>query len=256
MNAIDNTRRKSDGVRDDAIINPTDGNGGVNLGRVAVMVSSQNDLRMFCARLQIAENNFSRLFNSKLYIHNSFTRRYSLAGPVIGAPYAVMVLEKLIARGAKKILFVGWCGALSPGVQIGEIIVPTGSFIDEGTSRHYEATGNKLAEPSQQMLGGITRILKDHRLPFHEGTVWTTDAVYRETPEKIRAFQRQNVLAVEMELSALFTVGRFRKVDVAGILVISDDLSSGIWKPGFKEHRFKKTRKQVCEAIVTLFRSA
>jgi purine-nucleoside phosphorylase len=249
-------RQQSRGINDDAIINPTDGNEGEKLGRVAVMVSSQNDLRMLCDRLQIAKNNFSRLFNSKLYVHNLPSQRYSLVGPVIGAPYAVMVLEKLIAHGAKKILFIGWCGAISSSVKIGEIIVPTGSFIDEGTSRHYEAAENKLAAPSQQMLGGITQILKNHRLPFHEGIVWTTDAIYRETPEKVGAYQSQNVLAVEMEISALFTVGEFRKVNVAGILVVSDDLSSGMWKPGFKERRFKRTRKQVSEVVVTLFRSS
>jgi uridine phosphorylase len=256
VNVTDNTRQQSRDTRYDAIINPTDGEEGVNLGGLAVMVSSQNDLRMLCGRLQIVERKFSYLFNSKLYIHNTPPRRYALVGPVIGAPYAVMVLEKLVARGAKKILFIGWCGALSPRVQIGEIVVPTGAFIDEGTSRHYEVTDSGIAAPSHQMLGGITQILKYHGLPFHRGVIWTTDAVYRETPEKIEAYQSQNVLAVEMEISALFTVGHFRKVDVAGILVVSDELSSGTWKPGFNEHRFKRTRKKVCEVVVTFFRSS
>lgn len=56
-------------------------------------------------------------------------------------------------------------------------------------------------------------------------------------------------MAVEMECSALFTVGGFRGIDVAALLVVSDDLSSLTWRPGFKDPRFIRGREVACNVI-------
>ena len=90
------------------------------------------------------------------------------------------------------------------------------------------------------------------KIKFHDGIVWTTDAIYRETQEKLEYYQAKDVLAVDMELSALFTVGRFRNIEIGSILVVSDELSTYKWRPGFREKRFIKTRKIVAEAIKNL----
>ena len=43
------------------------------------------------------------------------------AGPYVGAPYGVMILESLIAKGAEKIIVLGWCGSLTQEISIGDI---------------------------------------------------------------------------------------------------------------------------------------
>jgi len=48
-----------------------------------------------------------------------------VVGPFVGAPYAAMLLETLIAWDVEKIIFFGWCGAISHDVKIGDIIIPT-----------------------------------------------------------------------------------------------------------------------------------
>jgi hypothetical protein len=86
--------------------------------------------------------------------------------------------------------------------------------------------------------------------------VWTTDAPYRETPDQVRAYQERGALAVEMECSALFTLGAFRSAAVASLLVVSDELSSPTWRPGFKDPRFSLGRESACEAIGRLCSAA
>jgi nucleoside phosphorylase len=120
-------------TKDDAIVRPVKGKNSPQPGACAVMVSSESDLRMLCRKMNLLENCFIKLFTSRLYIDNR-RANLTLVGPFIGAPYAVMILETLIARGVRKILFFGWCGAISPDVKIGDIIIPTGAIIDEGTS--------------------------------------------------------------------------------------------------------------------------
>jgi uridine phosphorylase len=217
------------------------------------MVSTQADLNTI--RKQAALVKARRpLLMSSLYSADSPDAAMSVSGPMMGAPYAVAVMETLIAWGARSLLFFGWCGAISPAVGIGDIIVPTGSIIDEGTSLHYGSDTGRTSAASREAVKQIEDILTDRGLPFHKGIVWSTDAPFRETPEKVTAARHQGAVAVEMETSALFTAGRFQQVSVGAVLVVSDDLSSLAWKPGFKDKRFRNSRRAVCECLAGLCR--
>ena len=92
-------------------------------------------------------------------------------------------------------------------------------------------------------------IIHVHGRRLHRGPVWTTDAPFRETPAKVSDYQRRGALAVEMECSALFTVAAFRAVSAAALLVVSDELSSLTWRPGFRDPRFTRGREAACDAI-------
>ncbi len=61
----------------------------------------------------------------------------TLVAPAIGAPYAVAVLEKLIALGAAMVLALGWCGSLQARAPIGAVILPEAAVSGDGTSRYY-----------------------------------------------------------------------------------------------------------------------
>ncbi|MBW1644218.1 MAG: nucleoside phosphorylase [Deltaproteobacteria bacterium] len=235
--------------RSDEIVTPVKGKSSPNLGPVAVMVSTQADLSLFCNLTDLDEKKYRNLFVSRLYVSNTAEAGFSVVGPFVGAPYAAMLLETLVAWGAEKIIFFGWCGAISHDVKIGDVIIPTGAIIDEGTSKHYHQEEDGVSRPSSYILKNTKEALIKAGLAFHEGVVWSTDAIYRETSEKVKYYQAKDILAVEMELSALFTVGKFRNVQMGGILVVSDELSTLKWQPGFKEQHFKESRKAVIEVI-------
>lgn len=212
-----------------------------------VMAASLADLSMLCGSLGVDKTGFRSFITSRLYTEEG--RGYALVGPMIGAPYAVMLMETLIAWGVQTLVFVGWCGAISPKVHIGDIIVPTDALVDEGTSLHYRMKTGERATAGNDITTRVTKELVRKKIPFHTGTIWTTDGFFRETPERVRHFQEQKALAVEMELSALFSVGKFRGVEVGAMLVVSDTLSTLSWQQGFKEKRFKAQRRAVCEVI-------
>jgi uridine phosphorylase len=173
----------------------------------------------------------------------------ALVGPVLGAPQAVMVLEKLIALGVQHLIAVGWCGSLQPKVRIGDVVIPMGSFSEEGTSKHYPID-EPLPGPSEKLLGMLLESLEPLGLTLHKGMVWTTDAPFRETASKVVGYRKRGVLAVEMEASALFTVSKFRKVDMVLLLVVSDELSSLKWVHGFRENRFLETRQTLIRSTL------
>jgi purine-nucleoside phosphorylase len=68
----------------------------------------------------------------------------------------------------------------------------------------------------------------------------------------VKYFQCQDAIGVEMEISALFTVAQFRGVDLAAMAVVSDELASFKWRPGFKTDAFKHGRQAACTVLKEL----
>lgn len=80
----------------------------------------------------------------------------TLVGPILGAPQAVIAMEKLIVLGAKRIWILGWCGSLQPGLSIGDLVVPVRAVSEEGTSRHYPVgERDRLLSRTEPHAGGI-----------------------------------------------------------------------------------------------------
>ena len=235
--------------RDDALVKPVVTKNTPRLGRLAVLVSSESDMRLLDSRLGIDPATYRPLFMSRLYPDPSGQAGFSITGPIVGAPYAVMLLENLIAWGVRRCIFVGWCGAISADVKIGDIVLPSAAIIDEGTSLHYGAEQGSVAEAPGEVCQEVEAILKHRRLPYRRGRVWTTDGIYRETPDKIDKFRNRAALAVEMEISALYTVGHFRGVDIGALLFVSDELGQTRWRPGFKSEMFKSSRNVLCDVL-------
>ena len=71
--------------------------------------------------------------------------------------------------------------------------------------------------------------LSEQSVPFAAGKVWTTDAIYRETRQKVDRRRAEGCLAVEMEAAAFFAVARFREIRFAQLLYGGDDLSGPEW---------------------------
>lgn len=232
----------------EAIINPLMGKKPPQLGNRCVMVANQPDLDSLHRLLNIGNSKSQRILMSRLNYGYENTLM-SLLGPFVGAPYAVILLESLIAWGVTEVIFFGWCGAVSDDVRIGDVIIPDKAFIDDGTSKNYTAAQTSESFPSALLQKNIKSALAKNKVKFHHGPVWSTDAIYRETKDKVAFFKKKNALAVEMEAAALFSVGNFRNIDVGCILVVSDELSSMKWNPGFKNPVFKERRNQVCEII-------
>ncbi len=227
----------------EGIIRPVKGKRDPHLDPDALMVMLPSELKHLVREAQAAEIPFSdtplyRLYRSRTKTGASIT----LAGPFMGAPHAVIALEKLIVLGAKRILVLGWCGSLQPDLRIGDLVIPARAISEEGTSKHYPV-GHEAPESDSGLNRMLEASIRDRGRTFTKGEIWTTDAIYRETPEKVRAYRDQGVLAVEMEMSALLTVAAYRSVALTALLVVSDELFDLKWKPGFSNPLLKDSTR-------------
>lgn len=155
-------------------------------------------------------------------------RRLAVFQPGLTAPFAAAMLEEVICLGCRKFVACGGAGVLIPNVHVGRVIVPTSAIRDEGTSYHYLAPGREV-EPSAEALAAIETVLCAHDVDYLKGKTWTTDAIYRETRDKVERRRGEGCITVEMEAAAFFAVARFRQVPFGQILYGGDDLSGEEW---------------------------
>jgi len=234
------------------LIYPRKGSGEPELGPDALMVmvsSEMESLVELTGAREVSVNGMplSRLYRTRGGKHPSL----AISGPFLGAPHAVMGMEKLIALGAERIWVLGWCGSLQPGLEIGQIVIPLNAISEEGTSRHYPLDrGDFFSDRTLDQL--MEDALTKAGLPFSKGRVWSTDAIYRETLDKVRRYQRLGILAVEMEISALMAVALYRSVAMGGLLVVSDELFDLRWRPGFRNPLLKERTHAAAKILLDL----
>ncbi len=165
-----------------------------------------------------------------------------------GASAAGMLMESLIASGVRKVFMFGQAGAVSRTCQIGHIVIPAWGLREEGTSYHYLGP-EETCRPSHEAYQELKAILSSCPAGVLEGGVWTIDAPFRETRDKVEAYAAQGVLAVEMEFTALAAIAAHRKVEFAAVLVITDELYGEAWVSGFTEQRVQAAEESVAAAL-------
>jgi uridine phosphorylase len=138
---------------------------------------------------------------------------FGLIPRTIGGPYAVLVAEQLRASGVKAILGLTSAGRVNPALRIPSIVVATAAVRDEGTSFHYLPAG-RVVEGHGPLAEVLAAELQTLPIPVTTGTVWTTDAPYRETESQLAEHAASGISAVEMQAASLFAFGAARKVPV------------------------------------------
>ncbi len=175
-------------------------------------------------------------------------RRIGVAHVYFGAPATAMALETLAASGVEDFVVLGFCGSLSPRLRLGDVLIPTWAVRGEGTS-HYYAPPRERAEPDPGLTRGLYEALRrvKGRRKFRvlRGGVWSTDAFFRETRDKVEELGRRGVLGVDMEAPALMVISRFRGARLALALLVTDLLYTPEWRTVFDDDKLLRRARRV-----------
>jgi DeoD family purine-nucleoside phosphorylase len=167
----------------------------------------------------------------------------------MGGPSAAIVLTELIALGARRLIRVGTCGALAPGLSLGDLIVARDSISVDGTSRALGADGRVTADPSltDTLLHAAAARAQTNSSTrrVHAGTIVSVDLFYEPTPLAGRERHAADVLAIEMEAATLFAVAAAASVPVACVLAVSDTFDAA----GARTHIDDEPLLQAAEAM-------
>lgn len=151
----------------------------------------------------------------------------------IGCPSAAIVMEELSKIGVETFIRVGTAGALQPNIAIGDVIVATAAVRMEGTTRSYLPI-EYPAIANIEVVSALLQASKKLNRKVHLGIVLTTDAFYGNKSEAMRRFARANVLSIEMECSAVFTLAGLKGLRSGAILAVDCNIAKGIKKGEFE----------------------
>lgn len=147
----------------------------------------------------------------------------------VSAPWICSDIEDLNFNGVETYIIFGNCGVLNKNIEDCSIIIPNKAFRDEGTSYHYLPDSDYICL-SDKYKSKFLKILQNYDLKYTEGATWTTDAFYRETPEKIKYFRNHGAICVEMEASAIAAVCERKKLNYFVFFYAGDNLDNEIWE--------------------------
>ena len=175
------------------------------------------------------KNTYGRIFDTYRYLDMN-GEKILLVYPTTGAAGSVCDMELLIASGIKKFVAFGTCGRLNKNIAKNTIILPTAAYREEGTSYHYLPESDEI-EANKSLLQKAKSIFDKTTLTVIEGKIWTTDAVYRETYGKVKLMQERGCIGVDMELSALLVLAKYRNVKFFQFLIGDDAVGGEIVSP-------------------------
>ena len=160
----------------------------------------------------------------------------------IGAPSAALVIDLLSAVTPKAVIMLGLCGGLHRSLSVGEFILPIAAVRNEGVSQHYMPK-DVPSLPTFKVQDIIAHTLKEKAVPFKTGVVHSTDYRFWEFDAAFKKrLREEQVIAIEMECAAIFTVAFCMKVPVGALLLVSDLplTSRGIKTYALQQKVFKK----------------
>jgi uridine phosphorylase len=134
----------------------------------------------------------------------------------------------VIALGGRKFVACGGAGVLDSSLTVGHLLLPYAAVRDEGVSYHY-TTPSKEIELDKESVETVSKVLEKHECEYMKVKTWTTDAIYRETVNKVKKRKDEGCLAVEMECASLAAVAEFRNVKFTQILYAGDDVNCEEW---------------------------
>jgi purine-nucleoside phosphorylase len=157
-------------------------------------------------------------------------KRVSVQGTGMGCPGATIVFEELVQLGVTKLVRVGTCGGLQPHHALGDLIVALTAVPADATAAHLVGNEPHCPTASWSLIHGAVHVAKEMSQPMHVGPIVSSDLFYNPDGGQYERWSKRGVLAVEMEASALFTVGAIRGVESGCLLTVSDIVVEGEFK--------------------------
>lgn len=164
----------------------------------------------------------------------------------VGCPSCAGNLDLFHAMGVTKVMFCGGGGVLDKNIEVGQILVVDGAIRDEGFSYHYIEPSRYIYTDSE-ITQKITQYLEDHSISYIRGLTWTTDAIFRETSDKIAQRKEEGAKIVEMEQAGCIAVSQFRGFKYGALIYGGDDVSQDEWS-----NRSWRSREGIRYDLVTL----
>ncbi|MCD5325139.1 MULTISPECIES: purine-nucleoside phosphorylase [Pontibacillus] len=155
--------------------------------------------------------------------------RISVQGTGMGVPSISIYVNELIQEyDVQKLIRVGSCGALQKDVKVRDVILASTSSTDSQMNRMTFGGIDYAPTADFGLLKAAYDTGEKQGLKLRVGNVFTSDSFYRDNAmELFDQLASYNVLAVEMETTALYTLAAKYNREALSVLTVSDHILTG-----------------------------
>lgn len=195
---------------------------------------------------EISYNREYKLFNG---LYNKIP--ISVLSHGVGGPGAGVAFKELIKGGAEEIIRVGTAGSLSRDIKDGDLVIASAAVRNDGlTEQLIDLSYPAVAD--WELVAKLNRTAKDLEIKTSTGIVSTIAAFYPELEQlSNNYFSQAEVIAVEMEVSALFVIASLNKIKAAAVLAI-DGMAVDFDADNYDPHREKVSQAVEKEIVLAL----
>ena len=154
-------------------------------------------------------------------------KRISVMGHGMGMPsIGIYTYELFNFYGVKSIIRVGSAGSIHPDLHVGDLIIAQGACTNSNYVSQYELPGTYAPIANFDLLRGAAEACDRLGYRYKVGNVMSSDTFYTENPQNEK-WRKLGVLAVEMEIAALYMNAARSGNRALGICTISDHILTG-----------------------------
>jgi uridine phosphorylase len=214
-----------------------------SLGPFALIPGPKERSEMLLKLLDSPQKNFTFL-DYEMYSGTLDGKRVTVGNGGRYAPDTAITTEILCGAGAQSLIRVGSCGSLQENVKIGDLVIVIGALRGDGTSRYYVAE-NFSTTAHADIVNALKAAAEGLKVRYHLGRIFTTDALFQETPELIQQLNEQNLSSIDMVTSTFLTIAQVRGKKAGAVLAVSDECLCG--KFGFRDPAFLEAEQKTIE---------
>lgn len=221
-----------------------------DVGKYAIVPGPKDRLEVLIKKLENPVRNFSFM---EYAMYTGFLDGIKVTAINGGrfSPDTAITTEILCGAGIKNIIRIGSCGALKEDIKVGDLVLATASVRGDGVTPYY-VTNDFVTVSDKNLNSVMEELTKATGIKVHTGLVWTTDALLKETREKVNDAVGKGAIAVDMVTSAFLTICQINKVKAAAILSVSDNIITG--ELGFMNPLFYRAESAMIDLALKMVR--
>ena len=154
-------------------------------------------------------------------------KRVSVMGHGMGMPsISIYTYELYYFYGVKTIIRVGSAGSINMDLHIGDIAIAMGACTNSNYVHQYELPGTYAPIADFSLVRAAAEACERFGYNYKVGNVFSSDTFYSDNPQNDK-WIKMGVLAVEMEIAALYMNAARSGNKALGICTISDHILTG-----------------------------
>tara|TARA_R110000868_G_scaffold153120_2_gene378455 strand:- start:851 stop:1552 length:702 start_codon:yes stop_codon:yes gene_type:complete len=151
--------------------------------------------------------------------------RVSIQGSGMGMGSISIYANELIRTyKVKNLIRVGTCGTIQKNLKLGQVLLAMSASGDSDANSLYFDGMHYAATADFDLLMKAYKVANELNIKTYQGSVFSTNTFYDETPNRWDKWIKHGILGVDMETQILFTLAKRFDVKALSVLTVSDNI--------------------------------